>query len=390
MWFFNSPQIVFGEGSLSYLANLQGRHVCVVTDENLVQLGYLARVKNELEPTGMEVDVFVGVEPDPSLETVRKGAEFLQGAAPDWIIALGGGSVMDAAKAMWVLYELPGYTPEAINPVETLGLRKKSHFVAIPTTAGTGSEATWAIVLTDHAEHRKLALGNREVLPDLTILDPDMVKDMPPRLTADTGMDVLTHAVEGFTCSWHNDISDGLCLKAVQLVFEYLPRAYQQGAQDMDARLHMQNAATIAGLGFGNSNAALAHAMGHSLGADFHVPHGRAVGLFLPYTIEYCLRGDPGSTRYAELARFLGLPARDESQAGMTLAAAIRRLSAEIGQPGSLRECGLTEDDFERELDVLVSNAMNDTTMLVSTRIPEEDELRRLFRCAYHGEAVDF
>jgi alcohol dehydrogenase class IV len=245
-------------------------------------------------------------------------------------------------------------------------------------------------VLTDHAEHRKLALGNREMLPDLTILDPDMVKNMPPRLTADTGLDVLTHAVEGFTCTWHNDISDGLCLKAAQLVFEYLPRTYQHGAQDMEARLRMQNAATIAGLGFGNANAALAHAMGHSLGADFHIPHGRAVGLFLPYTIEYCLRGDPGSTRYVELARFLGLPAGDEAQAGLSLAAAIRQLSGEVGQPGSLRACGISADVFERELDTLVINAMNDTTSLASTRIPEDDEMRRLFRCAYGGETVDF
>ncbi len=390
MWFFNSPQIVFGEGSLSYLANLQGRRACVITDENLVELGYLARLKSELEPTGIEMDVFVGVEPDPSLETVRQGADFLQTSAPDWIIALGGGSVMDAAKAMWVLYELPGYIPEAINPVEPLGLRKKSHFIAIPTTAGTGSESTWAIVLTDHAEHRKLALGNREMLPDLTILDPDMVKNMPPRLTADTGLDVLTHAVEGFTSTWHNDISDGLCLKAAQLVFEYLPRTYQHGAQDMEARLRMQNAATIAGLGFGNANAALAHAMGHSLGADFHIPHGRAVGLFLPYTIEYCLRGDPGSTRYVELARFLGLPAGDEIKAGLSLAAAIRQLSGEVGQPGSLRTCGIPADVFERELDTLVINAMNDTTCLASTRIPDDDEMYRLFRCAYGGETVDF
>jgi len=390
MWFFNSPEIVFGEGSLSYLANLQGRRACVITDENLLQLGYVNRLQTELSPTGIDLEVFTDVEPDPSLETVRKGAAFLQKAAPDWIIALGGGSVMDAAKAMWILYELPDYVPEAINPVETLGLRSKARFIAIPTTAGTGSEATWAVVLTDSAERRKLTLGNREVLPDMTILDPEMVKDMPPHLTADTGMDALTHAIEGFTCTWANDISDGLCLKAAQMVFDYLPRATQHGAQDMEARTRMQNAATIAGLGFGNANAALAHGMGHSLGAVFHITHGRAVGLFLPYTIEFCLRGEQGSTRYVELAHFLGLPAGDELEAGTSLVKAVRKLSVEIGQPQALRDCGISLADFEREMDTLVMNAMNDTTCLMSTRIPEDEEMRRLFFAAFNGDAVNF
>lgn len=390
MWFFNSPQIVFGESSLSYLANLNGKRACVVTDENLLRLGYVDRIRDELSATGMDLRVFSQVEPDPCLETVRAGAEFLQQYEPDWIVALGGGSVMDAAKAMWVLYELPEVIPEAINPVEMLGLRQKAHFAAIPTTAGTGSEATWAIVLTDHDERRKLALGNREVLPDLTILDPDMVKDMPPSLTADTGMDALTHAVEGFTCTWRNDISDGLCLKAVQLVFDYLPRTCQHGAADMEARIRMQNAATIAGLGFGNANAALAHAMGHSLGAIFHIPHGRAVGLFLPYTIEYCLGGEPGSTRYTELARFLNLPAANERQAGDALAAAVRNLARTVGQPLALQDCSIEQADFERELEALVANAMNDTTCLMSTRIPETEEMRKLFQAAFAGLLVDF
>jgi alcohol dehydrogenase class IV len=390
MWFFNSPQIVFGEGSLGYLANLQGKRACVITDENLQELGYVDRLRTELSPTGISLEVFTEVEPDPCLDTVRKGAQFLQNASPDWIIALGGGSVMDAAKAMWILYELPDYVPEAINPVETLGLRSKARFLAIPTTAGTGSEATWAVVLTDPAERRKLTLGNREALPDMTILDPEFVRDMPPQLTADTGMDALTHAIEGYSCSWHNDISDGLCLKATQLVFDYLPSAVRLGARDMEARTRMQNAAAIAGLGFGNANAAMAHGMGHSLGAVFHTPHGRAVGLFLPYTIEFCLNGEPGSTRYTELARFLGLPAGDEQEAGTSLVKAIRELSAEVCQPVTLRDCGISLEDFERELDALVMNALNDTTCLMSTRIPEGDEVQRLFYAAFNGDAVDF
>lgn len=389
MWFFNSPQIVFGEGSLSYLAELKGRRACIVTDATLVQLGHLERLKEELAPTGLELQVFTEVEPDPSLETVRKGADVLQEFQPDWIIALGGGSVMDAAKAMWVLYERPDYVPEAINPMEMLGLRSKARFVAVPTTAGTGSEVTWAIVLTDKLERRKLALGNREAVPDLAILDPEMVKDMPPRLTSDTGLDILTHAVEGFTCAWNNVISDGMCLQAARMVFEYLPRSYRAG-DDIEARIAMQNSAAIAGLGFGNANAALAHGMGHTLGAIFHVPHGRAVGLFLPYTIEYCIQGDPESTRYAPMARSLGLRADSEKEAAVSLVAAIRDLETSVGQPQSILDCGITKDEFERELDLLVENALNDTTTLMSTRIPDSEEMRRLFLNCYEGTPIDF
>ncbi len=275
---------------------------CVISDANLVKLGMVERIRTALEPSGMDVQVFHDVEPDPSLETVRKGAEFLLQHNPQWIIAVGGGSVLDAAKGMWVLYERPDMDPSGINPIETLHLRQKARFVAIPTTTGTGSEATWAIVLTDSAERRKLGLGSRETMPDIAILDPELVATLPPRLTADTGLDALTHAVEGYTSSFHNDFCDGLCLQAARLIFEYLPRAVADGS-DLEARTHTQNAATIAGLGFGNSMAALAHGMGHALGGVFHVPHGRAVALFLPYTIEFTARRR--LLRYQELAQFL-------------------------------------------------------------------------------------
>ncbi len=235
MWYFNSPQIVFGEGSLSHLETLVGKRAFVVSDETLVRLGIARRVVQALASTGMQVEVFSAVEPDPSLDTVRRGAKAMQKFKPDWIIALGGGSVMDAAKAMWVLYERPDLTPDLINPIDTLGLRQKARLVAIPTTSGTGSEATWAVVLTDPVEKRKLGLGNRENLPDVAILDPELVMQLPARLTADTGLDALVHAIEGYTSAFHSDFTDGLCLQAAKLIFEYLPRAYQDG-DDAEAR----------------------------------------------------------------------------------------------------------------------------------------------------------
>ena len=389
MWFFNSPEIVFGEDALSYLGQVEGKRAFLVTDQKLIKLGYAGQVQQILEAAGFSVACFDNVEADPSTETALAGAQLMCEFGPDWVVALGGGSVLDAAKAMWVLYEHPEIAPEAINPVEKICLRGKARFIAIPTTSGTGSEATWAIVLTNTAERRKLGLGSREDLPDLAILDPELVLALPPRLTADTGLDALVHAVEGFTSQWHNDFSDGLCLKAAQLVFAYLPRAYRDGG-DAEARQRLHNAACIAGLGFGNSMAALAHGLGHALGAAFHLPHGRAVGLALPYTIEYCVRGEAGSTRYVELARFLDLPHASEAEAAAALAAAVRQLATQIDQPLNLQICGLTPADLEREMGLLVDNAGNDTQTVTSTRIPDTVEMRRLFEAMYAGHSIDF
>lgn len=389
MWYFQAPQVIFGDGALSHLETIRGSRMTIVTDATLLRLGYVDRVRAALEPVGMQVSVYAEVEPDPSLDSVRRGADAMLEFRPDWILALGGGSVMDAAKAMWVLYERPDLQPDAINPIETLGLRQKARLIAVPTTAGTGSEATWAVVLTDPAERRKLGLGNREDLPDLAILDPEMVMQLPARLTADTGLDALVHAIEGYTTTFHNDFSDGLCMRAAQLIFAYLPRAYHHGS-DVEARTHLQNAAAIAGMGFGNSMAGLAHGLGHALGGVFQVPHGRAVALFLPYTIEYCLGGEPGSTRYMGLARCLDLPAGSEAEAGRALVQAFRQLSEQVAQPCTLRACGIDAADFEREIEVLVDNALNDSQTIMSSRVPDSDDLRRLLRAAFSGEPVDF
>jgi alcohol dehydrogenase class IV len=202
-------------------------------------------------------------------------------------------------------------------------------------------------------------------------------------------MDALTHAVEGYTSQWRNDFTDGLCLKAIQLVFDYLPRAYENGGNDPTAREKMHNAGTIAGLGFGNSMAAMAHGLGHSLGALFPVPHGRAVGLFLPYTVEFTVRGDL-PTRYAEIARFLGLPAASEAEGAASLVQAIRDLARRIGQPISLQEAGISRQDFEAQLPKLIDNALNDSAMIVGLRFPEEKEAEQVCRYAFEGKTIDF
>jgi len=387
MWYFVSPQVVFGEGALDALDEIQGKRALIVTDGTLVELGLVERVTSHLARAGIETHLFAEVEPDPSVPTVKRGAEVAREVEPDWIVGLGGGSAMDAAKAIWILYERPDLEPAEINPFVPLGLRQKARLITVPTTSGTGAEVTWAIVLTDPVEQRKMGLGNRENVADIAVVDPVMAAGMPPKLTADTGLDALTHAVEGFTCTWHTDLTDGLCLQAARIVFRYLPRAVEDGS-DMEARERMHNAATCAGLGFGNSMASIAHAMGHALGAVFHVPHGRAVGLFLPYTVEFVAREAPD--RFAELARLLGLTDGEGEPAARALAQSLRDLIRRVGNPLSLAEAGIDREAFDGRLDKLVDDAFNDTQMVTVARSPSYEELRQLFICAYEGRTVNF
>ncbi len=387
MWYFSSPFVVFGDEALNHLQWLPGSKALIVTDATLAKLGIVARVEAELQKAGFETLVFAEVEPEPSLQTTQRGAALALQFEPDWIVGLGGGSPLDAAKAIWAMYERPDLLPTDINPLIPLGV-SKAKMVAIPTTSGTGSEATWALVLTDTEEKRKFSTGSRELVPTVAIVDPTMTQGLPPRITADTGLDVLTHAIECYVCSWHNDFTDGLALKAVELVFNYLVRAVQDG-NDLEAREKMGNAATIAGLAFGNANLGLAHAMGHSFGAFFKQPHGRCMGLFLPYSIDYTVSGSLG--RYADIARFCGFTdSRDEDEAGRILAARVRALAAAVTQPLSIAQFGISRADFDAALPKLVQHAQEDTQFFTAPRIPEPEELAQMFEYVYEGRAIDF
>ena len=387
MWYFDSPHVIFGEEALTYLAQLGGRHASVITDRNIVRLGLAQLVIDQLVAAGLAYTIFDEVEPEPSLHIVQRCAAALTQHRPDWIIGLGGGSCLDAAKAAWLLYENPEIDPAGVNPFDHYTLREKARLIAIPTTSGTGSEATWYAVLTDTVEQRKLGVGTRGMLPDFAIIDPALVISLPPSITADTGLDALTQSIESYQSSWQSDFSDAMCLHAVRLIFKYLPRAYADGS-DREAREHMHNAAAIGGIGFGNSQAALAHCMGHALGALFHVPHGRAVSLFLPYTIEFTANG--GGSRYADIAQALGLAAGTESIGATNLVAAVRDLEGRLRQPLTVRELGIDQLAFEQALPELVARAEIDTQIATGLRIPGSDELRRLFEYAYVGRSVDF
>jgi alcohol dehydrogenase class IV len=248
MWYFRSPKIVFGDGALAELDQISGKRAFIVTDEVLTSLGFLQQVQDQLAEVGTDSTFFDRVEADPGLQTVEHCAQAMLAYGPDWIIGLGGGSCLDVAKAAWFRYERPDISLEEVSPFEQFDLRSKAGFITIPTTAGSGAEVTAGAVITDERANRKMEVATYEFTPDLAIIDPQFSAQMPPELTADTGIDVLAHAVEGVANTFANDFSDGLCLHAFRMIFEYLPRAYLHGSKDMEARTKMANAATIATL----------------------------------------------------------------------------------------------------------------------------------------------
>jgi alcohol dehydrogenase class IV len=378
---------------LQHLAELRGRCAFVVADPNIRAAGLVAPVLDRLAQAGLQTAVYDDIEPEPALPTIQRSAQAAAACVPDWIVAVGGGSVIDAAKAMWVLYENPDLDLEALSPLEPITLRARARLAAVPTTAGTGSEATWAFVITiPDNPPRKLGSGHPLAVPDIAIVDPTMTRTAPPRLIADSGMDALTQAVEGYLATWANDYTDGLCLVATRLALDYLARAHRD-PNDAEAREKMANCAAIGGLGYINSMVGLAHSMGHALGAIFRLPHGRAVGLCLPYVIEfYASPARPGDvrTRFVELARFCGLDHANEPVAAYALASRVRALAQAIGQPLRIGEAGIALADFEARLPALVDNAMNDTVIFASPRQPTAHELSQLFQCAFHGRHVDF
>jgi alcohol dehydrogenase class IV len=389
MWFFKCPEFFFGEDALSQLEMLPGKRAFIVTDANIARLGFADLVQKTLASANIDSQIFAKVEPDPSLQTVQRGAKAMLKYEPDWVIGLGGGSSMDAAKAMWILYERPDIEPESISPLEDLGLRQKARLICIPTTAGTGAESNYGIVLTDTAAKRKLTLGSREATPDIAIVDPLFTKNLPAAITADTGIDVLSHAIEAYSCGWANDFTDGLCLQAARMVFNYLPRAVADGPNDEEAREKMANAASIAGMTLGNSQVALAHALGHSAGALFKtIPHGRITAIFLPYSIEYVANGGVG--RYADLAAMIGQSAGDEAESAKKLAAATRDLMRQVNLPTTLQEAGISADELEANMETLCEHVLIDANTLMSRRIPELAEVEKLFQYAFDGRSIDF
>ncbi|VUT24693.1 MAG: Alcohol dehydrogenase [Candidatus Methanolliviera sp. GoM_oil] len=391
---FSCPHIVHGKGalerSMKFLSGT-GRRSLIVTDKDMVKFGHADTVREMLEYIGYEVEIFDEVEPDPSIPTIEKGGEVAREFKPDWLIGLGGGSCLDAAKAVWIKYVHPDIPLGSIDPFSRYNLREKAHYMAIPTTSGTGAESTWAIVLTDPVLGRKWGIACRESIADVAVIDPRFPMSMPKKLTAGSGLDVLAHSFGGYVSKWRNDFSEGLCIHAIRMGIEYLPKAYKN-PDDMEAREKMHNAATVAGLGFGNSQATLEHSIGHAVGAVHHLHHGLAVGIALPYTIQFYANAREKETRelYAKLARILGIEFKDEEDAVDKIVGKLRSLMDEIEAPKSYGETGIKEEDWKRGREDIIEFAYYDPCFYVTPRIPSKDELARIVDCCWEGRDVTF
>ncbi|MGQ4911754.1 MAG: iron-containing alcohol dehydrogenase [Candidatus Thorarchaeota archaeon] len=390
VWWFSTPRVVFGEDALSEFEVLKGKKAFIVTDRQINKLGLAEKICRILTDRTWSVAIWDGTVPDPKVSTVREAASAMRRFNPDWIVGVGGGSAMDTAKAAWVLYEKPDVDLAALTPFDDLGLRTKARLACVPTTAGTGSEATKAIVIRNDETGRKFATINDELMPDLAVLDPQFVVGLPRDLTAWTGMDALTHAVEGYVSVWKNDFSDGCAMQAVKMVFEWLPRSVEDLA-DMQAREKMLVAACLAGMSFGNSQVALAHSLGHSMGSVLRTQHGMSVGMALPYTIEYNARESPeASQQYSELASLVGVKGKAGKEKALKFASLIREFMGTVGAPVSLKEAKVKKTDFKQGLEEMVEFAMMDSSITMNPRNIDSGGIKKIYEYMYSGTVVDF
>jgi len=410
-WFKIPEKIYFEAGSISYLEKMpEITKAFIVTDESMVKLGYVDKILYHLRKRSDYVhsEIFADVEPDPSFETIKRGVAAMNSFEPDVIIALGGGSAIDAAKGMWLFYEHPDADVEGMK-LKFMDIRKrtykfpklgvKSKLVAIPTTSGTGSEVTSFAVISDKVKNMKYPLADYELTPDVAIIDPDLVMTLPKSITADTGMDVLTHAIEAYVSNMASDYTDGLSEKAVELVFNYLQEAYEHG-DNKEAREKMHNASCIAGMAFTNAFLGLNHSIAHKLGGEFHIPHGKANAIILPYVIKYNSTLPTkfvsfpkyeyfiADKKYADLARKLGLKANTNEEGVKSLIKAVQELNANINEPKSLQEAGIDEKEFLAKLDDLADKAFSDQCTSANPRVPLVPEIKQIMLDAYYGKEI--
>jgi acetaldehyde dehydrogenase/alcohol dehydrogenase len=374
----------------------------------MVKFGYvdkiLAQLRNRLDYVHSEV--FADVEPDPSFDTIKRGVAAMNAFKPDVIIALGGGSPIDAAKGMWLFYEQPDADVEGLK-LKFMDIRKRTYkfpklgvkakMVAIPTTSGTGSEVTSFAVITDKTKNVKYPLADYELTPDVAIIDPDLVMTLPKKTTADTGMDVLTHALEAYVSVMASDYTDGLSEKAIEIVFNYLEQAYKDES-NKTAREKMHNASCIAGMAFTNAFLGVNHSMAHKLGGEFHIPHGRANAILLPYVVKYNSTTPTkfvsfpkyeyfiADQKYANMARKLGLKGKTTEELVDSLINEIKKLLTNLEMPKSIKECGVEEEEFLSKVDELADMAFEDQCTTVNPRLPLVSEIKQILLDAYYGK----
>lgn len=407
-WFKIPEKIYFEPNSTQYLAKMPNiSRAFIVTDPGMVSLGYVDRVLYYLRKRENHVhcEIFSDVEPNPSFETVMRGANMMDSFKPDVIIALGGGSAMDAAKGMWLFYEHPDADVGAMK-LKFMDIRKrvykfpelgrKAKLVAIPTTSGTGSEVTSFAVITDKESDIKYPLADYELTPDVAIIDPEFVMSLPKAITADTGLDVLTHAIEAYVSVLASDYTDALALAAIKIIFKYLPRAFADGS-DAEAREKMHNASCMAGMAFSNAFLGINHSLAHKVGAEFPISHGRANAVLLPYVIAYNAKKPDKFTiwpknevfaadrRYAEIAEAIGRAGKTVEEGVENLIGAVRELMETLEMPQSFKACGVDKKEFESRISTLADRAYEDQCTGANPKQPKVSDLERLLKIAFDG-----
>lgn len=382
---FKNAEIIFGWGSLEYLCKLRCKRAAILTDmTSMGKLGFVDKISSLLKDSNVDSKVIASIEREPYVDEIYAGAEALLKFKPDLIIALGGGSVIDAAKAMWILYEHPVidreriFIPHAVPP-----LRNKARLVAIPSTSGTGSETSCAAVFIEPHEKTKRLVLSREIIPDLAILDPEIPMHMPPSVTASSGMDALSHALESYVFGLSNDFSEAAALKSIKLIFENLERAYKNG-KDVTAREKMHYGATLAGIAINNSGTGLAHAMDH-IGPQFDIPHGVACAILLPYVMEFNLGSERARKRYAEIARFVGLNGKNDDELARSLIEEVKSLQRTLNLPNSIKIWGVAEEKFFSVLELMVKHSSENFSAKLNPRAPTPSEVRELYLKAFYG-----
>ncbi len=400
---FTLPRdVYFGQGTLEELKNLGGkRAIVVVGGGTMKRMGFLDRAVQYLKDGGMEVELFEGVEPDPSVETVMRGAEVMRKFQPDWIVAMGGGSPIDAAKAMWVFYEYPDTSFEAIiTPFSFPKLRTKAHFCAIPSTSGTATEVTAFSVITDYHKGIKYPLADYNITPDIAIVDPELAETMPKKLTAHTGMDAMTHAIEAYVSTVANDYTDPLALHATDMIHDELVHSF---AGEKHAREVMNNAQCLAGMAFSNALLGIVHSMAHKTGAAFsggHIIHGCANAMYLPKVIRYNAKDERAAKRYAQIADHLGLGGSTVAEKVDLLIKELRHMNDELEIPQAIKYYGeggvradksiIDEKEFLEKLPEVAKNAIGDACTGSNPRIPTQEEMEKLLKACYYDTEVDF
>lgn len=393
---FTLPRDLYhGAGSLEELKNLKGKKaVVVVGGGSMKRFGFLQRVEEYLKEAGMEVALFEGVEPDPSVETVMKGAKLMQEFGPDWIVAIGGGSPIDAAKAMWAFYEYPDTKFEdLITPFSFPTLRTKAKFCAIPSTSGTATEVTAFSVITDYEKGIKYPLADFNITPDVAIVDPDLAETMPQKLTANTGMDAMTHAIEAYVSTLHCDYTDPLALHAIKMIHAYLVDSYNG---DKKARARMHNAQCLAGMAFSNALLGIVHSMAHKTGAAYsggHIVHGAANAMYLPKVIKFNSKEPEAMARYADIARFIGLEGDSDEALTDALIAEIKEMNKKLNIAPCIKlyEGGIIDEkEFNEKLATVAELAVGDACTGSNPRAIDPEQMAKLLTCCFYDTEVDF